>query len=402
MSLPPYVMTKLWRRGLLDSIVAQAMAALVLVIFGAAVWAMVLWNLGRADSQRWHETVRQQISMYQEDGDTDELIRRLGELGVEATYEPSYNDAFGLQGDGGERARAKLWVRLPTSTPTWAAFEPRRKRVSIWAWAAGMAVLAGALSWMMAWQWVRPLRRLAASADDIVRGKAPAQISSPLELAQLGQALELAANSARTAAEERKLFLAGVSHDLRQPLARVRMAMELSPIQDEELAEGIERDLEEMDQLLGQFIEWVRDGQDEVRVDLDLGEMISELVQSSCVPWEVKLPAGKAMIQAPPLALRRALGNIVHNAQRHGQGPFEIEVQQQGQGWLVSVRDHGRSSPPQDYQSLFEPFRGMGPRAGAGLGLAVAYRVISHMGGQVLLDSTTEAGGWTVQVILPK
>lgn len=393
---------KSWRPSFLDSIAAQAVAALLLVIFGAAVWATVLWNLGRADNQRWHDTVRQEIALYQEDGDTDALIQRLAKQGVEATYEPSYQDAFGVRHDNGELRRNKFWVRLPTHTPTWAAFEPRRKGVSLWAWGAGMAILAGALSWLMAWHWVRPLRRLAEQADDIVRGQAPAKITAPLELAQLSQALEQAATTARTAAEERKLFLAGVSHDLRQPLARVKMALAIEPLKDQDLAEGIERDIDEMDKLLGQFIEWVRDGQDEVRTRVDLEKMVVFLTQTSGGDWQLDVPEeGEAIIHAPPLALRRAIANLLHNAHKHGQGPFNLKLIKEEHSLDLYVIDHGQDCPPKEYTYLFEPFKGMGARAGAGLGLAVVHRVITHLRGKIEL-LPTEGGGWTVKISLPQ
>ena len=391
-------MTAFWKRGILDCIVAQALAALVLAIFGAAMWAILLWNMGRAETNRWHETVRQEVGTYMEDGDTDALIARLGLRGVVATYEPSYRPTFETN-PSGEKIRDHLWVRLPTHTPTWAAFEPRKRGVSLWAWIAGMAALAGCLSWIMAWNWVRPLRRLSDAAEDIVRGEKPPEINSPLELAQLSQALRQAAVAAKTSAEERKIFLAGVSHDLRQPLARIRMAMAIEPLEDQDLADGIERDFIEMDSLLSQFIEWVRDGQDEVKVEVDLGKVIEELTHTTNARWSVKLPnKGQAIVLAPPLALKRALGNLINNAEKHGQPAFEIKLEQREGFWVVRVCDQGKTIPEKDMSELLEPFKATGVRAGAGLGLAVVNRVVRHLGGKVMLEPTSDMGGWTVEV----
>lgn len=394
-------MRAFWKRGVLDSIVAQVLAALILAIFGAAVWAILLWNMGRAETNRWHETVRQEIVQYRRDGDTDGLIERLAKRGVEATYEPSYTPSL-QSNPTGENIREHLWVRLPTHTPTWAAFEPRKRGVSLWAWIAGMAALAGCLSWIMALNWVRPLRRLSEAAEDIVQGEDPPEIDSPMELAQLSQALRQAAMAAKTSAQERKIFLAGVSHDLRQPLARIRMALAIEPLDDPDLANGVERDLVEMDKLLGQFIEWVRDGQDEIKIPVDLAQMIEELTHTSTVQWQISVPQkGEAIVLGPPLALKRALGNLIGNAEKHGQPPFSASVRREGRKWVVVVSDHGKTMPQSDMSDLLEPFKSAGARAGAGLGLAVVNRVVRHMGGKVSFRASTVNGGWTAEVEIP-
>ena len=397
------------KRQWLESIAAQALAALVLAVVGAAVWAMVLWHMGKDEGNRWHSSIRQEMATYHDDGNLQDLGKRLEARGIETTQEPPANERRSKRDLSQHQKRYKpgdrIWVRLPTQPSLWAAIEPRQppKRLNLWAWSAGMVLLLGLLAWWLAWHWIRPLRRLSVAAGDIVLGQAPPDIKAPMELKQLAQALERAAGKAKAATEERKIFLAGVSHDLRQPLARIQMALALQPMEDEQLQAGVERDLREMDDLLSQFVEWVRDGQDEILVKMDLAVLCEELAVADLGDWVLDLPkAGQAHLLAPPIALRRAVGNLLHNASKHGRAPFVLRLTERNQHWVIQVEDHGETAPPANIQPLLEPFTGAGARAGAGLGLAVAHRVATRMGGRLEFLPGDNDQGWKAQLWLPQ
>lgn len=395
------------KRQWLDSIAAQAMAALLLAVVGAAVWAMVLWHLGKDEGNRWHSSIRQEMAIYRADGDFQALSQRLDARGIETTAEPPPAHERRTRRDLREGKRFKpgerIWVRLPTQPSLWAAIEPRSppKRFNVWAWSGGMALLLSALAGWLAWYWIRPLRKLSQSAGDIVSGKTPPVIRAPWEIKQLACALDQAACQANAASEERKIFLAGVSHDLRQPLARIQMALAIQPLEDAQLQAGVERDLQEMDELLSQFVEWVRDGQDEELIPVDLVALCEEVALSDIEQWALGLPDEQACVMAPPIALRRAISNLLHNASKHGQGPFELRLVGEAGTWVVEVKDQGPTVPPENVHTLLEPFTGCGARAGAGLGLAVAHRVAKRMGGNLEFRAGDGERGWNVRLHLP-
>lgn len=395
------------KRQWLDSIAAQALAALVLAVVGAAVWAMVLWHLGKDEGNRWHSSIRQEMAIYHADGDLQALGQRLDARGIETTAEPPPAHERRTRRELREGKRLKpgerIWVRLPTHPSLWAAIEPRSppKRFNVWAWSGGMALLLMALAWWLAWYWIRPLRKLSQSAGDIVLGKTPPSIHGPWEIKQLAGALERAACQANAASEERKIFLAGVSHDLRQPLARIQMALAIQPLEDAQLQAGVERDLQEMDGLLSQFVEWVRDGQDEEIVPVDLRLLCEEVAISDIEQWSLDLPQPPACVMAPPTALRRAISNLLHNAGKHGQAPFQLRLVREPGSWVVEIKDQGPTVPPGNVHALLEPFTGCGARAGAGLGLAVAHRVAKRMGGNLEFRAGDAGRGWHVRLCLP-
>ena len=167
--------------------------------------------------------------------------------------------------------------------------------------------------------WSIPLRNLAQRAPDVVRGEWP-RLPLPTasrEVAELAQALGRAGDDLRAMMDERNLMLAGISHDLRTPMMRLQYAVELLPGTDPELRAGMHRDVEEMDGILGQFIAYARDGRDESNRSLDLAAICRQAVTASGADWQLHVPE-QAWLRGRPMALLRALENLVTNALRHG------------------------------------------------------------------------------------
>jgi two-component system, OmpR family, osmolarity sensor histidine kinase EnvZ len=306
---------------------------------------------------------------------------------------------------------AKLWVHaLPPARgwlgiPVQGETEPFRRGLLLTLAAIGIVVVLAA--GLFARTLTRPLLRLTAAAPGIVAGEPP---SAPLrfaseEILELQRALTDAAERTRAAARDRELMLAGISHDMRTPLARLRYALALDDHDiDADSRRGMERDIDEIDGIVGQFIDYIRDGRDESPQTVDLISMLQALARDEARQgrqWRLSLP-GDATLSGRPLALRRALVNLFDNAGRHGEPPFEAELDAQSDGWRLRVFDRGPGVPEAALADLGRPFhrvdqaRGM---SGSGLGLASVARIAAVHGGGLRLRNR-DGGGLAVELYL--
>ena len=254
----------------------------------------------------------------------------------------------------------------------------------------------------------RPLERLAASAATIANGEFVANAESlhaTREVQQLQAALEQAAASVRDAGSEREMLLAGVSHDIRTPLARLRYLHELHPSGDADADAAVLRNINDIDRLVGQFIDYARDGREEAKALLDplqmLGQLCEEAAERGCV-WEFEHEAC-GDLRCHAMALTRAIRNLMRNAENHGAAPFRLSLDSRDTSLCITVSDSGAGVTEQDWSRLVRPFQRGGELtrpAGAGLGLAIACRVAAIHGGRIL--SRRHAGGFEVTLQLPR
>lgn len=299
---------------------------------------------------------------------------------------------------------ARLWVRASPPTQGWIGIpvmgegQPLRRGLLLSLIAIGALVLAAAA--LFARSLTRPLRVLADAAPGIVAGEpppAPPRFASE-EIIELQRALADAAERTRAAARDRELMLAGISHDMRTPLARLRYALALEDHGvDAAAREGMERDIDELDGIVGQFIDYVRDGRDEPLETVDLVATLRALVADEARhgrAWQLTMPA-EALLSGRPLALRRALANLFDNAARHGGAPFQAELTGDDGDWRLVVGDRGPGVPETMLADLGRPFhrvdhaRGV---PGSGLGLASVARVAALHGGGLILCNRDDGG----------
>ena len=277
------------------------------------------------------------------------------------------------------------WVMLPRER-----FEPKLAGTIL---VGGLALLALALAgaWLIASMLSRPLGKVAEAARAVGQGQAPVPLeeAGPRELRTVAVAFNRMAGDLAAMERERAMVLAGISHDLRTPLARLRLAIEMSGA-DRETVAGIAADVEEMDKVIGQFLDFAR-GQDEPKVPGDVAGLAEELAESyRRRGFDVQARSnGPATAAYAGKSLRRGIANLVDNALRHAGGRVEIEVRREGDALQVDVLDRGPGIPPGDAERLKRPFtrsdESRSGAGGAGLGLAIVERIAQMHGGSLQL-----------------
>jgi two-component system osmolarity sensor histidine kinase EnvZ len=300
-----------------------------------------------------------------------------------------------------------LWIatvdgRGAIGIPLLALRAPLRWTTVLWLLAGALIVLAAA-AWA-ARGLVLPLRTLADAAPGLLAGAAPPPWppGAATELAELSAAFERAAADTRSAAQERGLMLAGLSHDMRTPLARLVVALELLDGVDPSIRAGMQADIAELDAILDQFVAFVRDGRDEAAVEVDLGSLLDDALAAQRRGGHAFARTGEAhvAVRGKPMALRRAVDNLLGNAVRHGHAPREVALQRDGAAAVICVRDRGPGVPAAQLAELGRPFyRADAARStpGSGLGLATVARVAAwHDGGLVLANR--DGGGFEARL----
>ncbi|GKS83058.1 HAMP domain-containing protein [Acidovorax sp. SUPP1855] len=301
---------------------------------------------------------------------------------------------------------ADHWLGLPGLFPT-------REATGAWLMAtvAGM-LLALAAAWWLQRHLHRPLARVVAAARRIARGQPPPTLpeEGPEELATVSRSINAMALALARADHDRALMLAGVSHDLRTPLTKLRLGVEIAqPRLDGDLAASMARSIDEMDAIVGQFLDFARVGEAETPVRESLDALADAVAQAQADHGRtVRVePGGAPPLPLRPQALRRAVDNLVENAWRHGAAPVVLRTGGAAQGaaaW-IEVQDGGPGIAPQDLARVREPFaRGGAARSGspgAGLGLAIVERVARAHGGTLELHGAP-GQGLRARIVLPR
>jgi two-component system osmolarity sensor histidine kinase EnvZ len=292
------------------------------------------------------------------------------------------------------------WVRVPRE---------RIERRAALQW-IGWGALALALSLLAAYFIVshiaRPLKTLARAAAEVGRGRLPPSLpeKGAAEIRTLSHAFNEMTRDLARLEEDRALILAGVSHDLRTPLARLRLGIEMSGT-DESIRQGMNADIEEMDRIIGQFLDFAREGESggEPMERLSLDALVAEAIEHYAkLGYRLESELGcTAAPRARPRALRRALANLIDNALRYGALPITVRTSSMGgpDGQaLIEVMDRGPGIPQTDAERMKLPFTRLEParsgKGGSGLGLAIVDRVAQSHGGR--LELLQRAGGGLV------
>ncbi|ENX19355.1 ATP-binding protein [Acinetobacter vivianii] len=302
----------------------------------------------------------------------------------------------------------RIWIQTPEMNGNWVR-EPLKTYTNysvelIAGWLFGVPIVSSIIILILVRQMNRPLRRLQNTANNYSKtGKAPYLDTNhgPLEIRQVNQAFNHMVYTLEQTERDRQIMLAGISHDLRTPLTRIRLTAEMLP--DEFFREGLIYDVDDMDAILNQFISYMRDGSDEELTETNLNSLLQELVVQF-KPLDIRFEAQELpIIAARSLSLKRLIANLINNAKRYGAEPIELSASHVDDHILITVADHGEGIPPDQVEELMQPFvRGNSARTiqGSGLGLAIVKRIVDIHQGQINIRNR-EQGGLEVVISLP-
>lgn len=251
----------------------------------------------------------------------------------------------------------------------------------------------------------RPLQALERAVAEYRPGGDLRRIDTdgPREIAAVAHALDGMATRIAAQEQERALMLAGVSHDLRTPLARLRLSVEMMPHQDEDLRASAHRQIEQIDHMLGQFLDFARVGKGEEPTRIGLARLLTDAVEDSGMAGQVAVAAPPGLTATVrPLAMRRAVRNLIENAARYGAPPITVSAMAVASGADLRVTDGGTGFDPALAAHLLKPFaKADGARSseGTGLGLAIADRIVRDHGGT--LSFARGADGFSAVIHLP-
>lgn len=289
----------------------------------------------------------------------------------------------------------EYWVMLPAERVV------RPRAVDWLGWAAVAMMLSLGAAYLIVVRVNRPLRNIAAAARAVGRGETPAPLrkEGPADIAEVAQAFNQMAGDLASLDADRRLILAGVSHDLRTPLARLRLGVELSSSSEED-RDAMGADIDEMDRIIGQFVDFGRDGQSEARREIDLAELLADLeshYERLGKPLRISAPE-PVHVEARALGLRRAVTNLIDNALRYapGEAPVEVVLFAARDHVLIEVLDRGPGIPIDQAERVKRPFTRLETARtdvkGSGLGLAIVDRIARVHGGTLAL-LPREGGG---------
>jgi len=322
-------------------------------------------------------------------------------------------DSAITRGAGG----AMLWLQLRASDGTAAwygladnALLPRIPGRLMLALLISAALLV-AVSWYFTRRLTRPLQQLRARMSSHRPGE-PARSVEPIagaspEVAAIAHAYDDLLQRLERHERERALLLAGVSHDLRSPLARIRMAAGLLPEEPASAPwrDAIVRNTQVADRLIESFLDHVRTGELALDQDADLAALArGAAAATGHTPGELQVQAPDALPlrRTHPLLIERLVANLLDNAFKHGRAPVCLSVRPEAAHAVLEVSDSGTGMPAMQRESLMQAFsRGDAARGkpGTGLGLAIVGRVVARMDGTI--EFVQRDGRHVVRVALP-
>jgi two-component system osmolarity sensor histidine kinase EnvZ len=292
------------------------------------------------------------------------------------------------------------WIVVPVQP-----LRPPRSRDRMLVWLAIIFSTAVMAALFAAWQLQHPLRSLAQAVGRFGRGEPtpPVPERGPRELRQLTHGFNQMVREVSQNENDRAVMLAGVAHDLKTPLARLRLRAEM--MEEAKLRDGVVRDVDSMAHIVDQFLVFAHDGGDRsepVEVDQQCERIARtyRAVSPGAQPVEMRLTAGRGFV-LPAATLDRLLSNLLDNAHAYGAPPVVIETSRSSKGWVLRVADHGGGIAAQDLVKASRPFVRLDPARGgsghSGLGLAIVERLARRAGGECEIGNHAQGG---LQVVM--
>lgn len=259
----------------------------------------------------------------------------------------------------------------------------------------------------------QPLARLSAAARAVARGKTPPPLPErgPAEIREANGSFNQMVQDLKQVESDRAVILAGISHDLRTPIARMLLEVEMSGLGDE-ARRGMQSDLAQMEAIIAQFLDYARPAGPGSHAAFDLSELLERVAREAQRSPEIEVSTAIAAglcAQGNPTEIERLMSNLIENARRYGKTPgsdltrLQIAASAADGEVLIEVTDAGPGLPEAQIPNLLRPFTRLdsarGQANGAGLGLAIVDRVVQKHHGRLEIKNR-EPGGLAVRVWL--
>jgi two-component system osmolarity sensor histidine kinase EnvZ len=271
-------------------------------------------------------------------------------------------------------------------------------------WVVGMSILLFGIAALFMRNQVRAIRRLATAAEAFGMGRdvGPIKPEGAVEVRRAATAFNRMQERVRRFLVQRTEMLAGVSHDLRTPLTRLRLALAMMPVREESREDIAEMtaDVEEMETMIAAYLAFARGEGTEQAEPVNLSAVLEEVAagaRRSGAAVEVDAPPALTLLLRAN-AVRRAITNLVDNARKHAHR-IALAAMTQGRMVFVTVDDDGPGIPPERRESVFRPFES-GAAGGTGLGLTIARDIVRAHGGEIVLEDSP-LGGLRARIRLP-
>lgn len=283
-------------------------------------------------------------------------------------------------------------------------------------WFGGMLFICTVFTVLLTSRLIDPLARLSEYARQLGRGifPQPLPLDGPREIREVNESFNVMVSDMKRLASDRELLLAGVSHDLRTPITRLRLEVELAPLTDD-TKDAMCSDLDQMENIVKQFMDYVRQGETALEV-VSISEIVKKVINGTRIASQPDVELHTSIeegleVRANPTDLARAVQNMIVNAGKYGRssdGVLRLSItlrflKKRGAAELI-VSDDGKGLPESDMERVLRPFeRGdvaRGNTSGTGLGLSIVNRVAKAGGGSVRLAPNLP-NGLSVLMIIP-
>ena len=253
---------------------------------------------------------------------------------------------------------------------------------------------------------LRPLKRLSIIAETFGRGLNAPELKSSgaTEIRQTANAFNQMRTRIKRFLKQRTDMLAGVSHDLRTPLTR--MKLQLSLLKDEKAKSELEIDIKEMTAMLDSYVSFVRTETPEPIENISINEIIIEVSKNiDKEKYEVNIDSlEKVETSGRPIQIKRAFQNVIDNSLRYAK-KIKVSINLIDEGCEIIFDDNGPGIPNQNYEDVFKPFFTLDPsrnklKGESGLGLSISRDIIRSHGGDIKLDKS-KLGGLKTTILLP-
>lgn len=273
-------------------------------------------------------------------------------------------------------------------------------------WMLGISLVLMAVAVLFMRNQIRPIRRLAIAAERLGKGQEVPLTFKPEGAREVRQAARAFINMhdrIRRQMQQRTAMLAGVSHDLRTPLTRMKLELEM--LGDSQDIKGLKSDITDMERMVDAYLDFARGEGQEQAVPLDLKVLLERCAaKARRQNKDVVTDVDEISMAVKPLAFERCIDNLLNNAAQYGDKLW-LSAFYADEDVCITIEDNGPGIPPEHYDEVFKPFfridssRNLS-KGGVGLGLPIAQDIVHSHGGEIILGKSTH-GGLKVTIQLP-